>query len=312
MAKRSTNQARKEYQKERRRLQQIVRRGTAKGFIFPEDIIPPIVEHPTRKQVQQIKSVTPQKLYKHAKFVDFSTGEIITGKEKLEQTKRTRKVALPKPTSVGKRGKRSTSVGVILEPPITAEERHAINVQRGRKAWETRRSRMTDEEYAKYKEQFVQRMKAAREKKVHPSEPYYPTISVIDKVREAVENIDKQFGVIDTVRSDISSLKREAYPYFPVEQRKRGLLAILDETIEEYGDDIGEFEEYLLQNMDVINECLRTIRFDSGKHAGEKIQEAFGTVGKILNGGYSLSPWKAEMIHYMAEYYEEYTVQDED
>lgn len=45
--------------------------------------------------------------------------------------------------------------------PLTAEERSA----RARKAWQTRVSRMTEEQYAEYKKEFVQRTKQARQER---------------------------------------------------------------------------------------------------------------------------------------------------
>ena len=95
MAKRVKSEAQKEYQKERRRLLQAVRRGEQKGFIFPEDVVPPLPSRVTKKQLQQIKETKPSDLYKVARWLDRETGELVSINEAKIST-RTRKIESPK------------------------------------------------------------------------------------------------------------------------------------------------------------------------------------------------------------------------
>ena len=93
MAKRVKSEAQKEYQKERRRLLQAVRRGEQKGFIFPEDVVPPLPSRVTKKQLKQIKETKPSDLYKVASWLDRETGELVSINEAKIST-RTRKIEI--------------------------------------------------------------------------------------------------------------------------------------------------------------------------------------------------------------------------
>lgn len=303
MAKRVKSEAQKEYQKERRRLLQAVRRGEQKGFIFPEDIVPPLPSRVTKKQLQQIKETKPSDLYKVASWLDRETGELVSINEAKVST-RTRKIESPK-TTIPKAEidvKTPRVQGRKQRPTLTKEQKHLIAVERGRKAWKTRRAKMSDKEYQEFINQFKQRMQIARDKK-HKNEADYPTISVIDKVKEKVEEMDRvYYQSIDNLQDNITNLKREVPPWFKIENRKGHLMAIFQDTIDYYEDNLSDLEDYLLSQMDSIDTHLDIIRYDS---KSEKVENSFVVLGNILNRG-ALTPSQAESLSEMTEYYEDY------
>ena len=303
MAKRVKSEAQKEYQKERRRLLQAVRRGEQKGFIFPEDVVPPLPSRVTKKQLQQIKETKPSDLYKVARWLDRETGEIVSSNEAKVST-RTRKIESPKTTTpkVEIDVKTPRVQGRKQRPTLTKEQKHLIAVERGRKAWKTRRAKMSDKEYQEFINQFKQRMQIARDKK-HKNEADYPTISVVDKVKEKVEEMDRvYYQSIENLQDNIANIKREVPPWFKIENRKGHLMAIFQDTIDYYEDNLSDLEDYLLSQMDSIDTHLDIIRYDS---KSEKVENSFVVLGNILNRG-ALTPSQAESLSEMTEYYEDY------
>lgn len=67
----------KAYQKERRRLQNIIYRGRKQGYIFKENVIPSIPKRVTQKSLQKIRELTSKDLYKKAEYLNINTGELI-------------------------------------------------------------------------------------------------------------------------------------------------------------------------------------------------------------------------------------------
>ena len=161
---------------------------------------------------------------------------------------------------------------------------------------------MSDEEYQEYINQFKKRMQIARDKK-RQTEADYPTISVIDKVKEKVEEMDRvYYQSIDNVQDNIMNLKREVPPWYKIENRKGQLMAIFQGTIDYYEDNLSDLEDYLLSQMDSIDTHLDIIRYDS---KSEKVENSFIVLGNILNRG-ALTPSQAESLSQMTEYYEDY------
>lgn len=302
MAKRVQSEAQKEYQKERRRLLQAVRRGKQKGFIFPEDVVPPLPSRVTKKQLQQIKETKPSDLYKVARWLDRETGELVSTNEAKVST-RTRKIKAPKTTiPKAETDVKTPRVQGRKQRPKLTEEKHLRAVERGRKAWKTRRAKMSDEEYQEFINQFKKRMQIGRDKK-RQTEADYPTISVIDKVKEKVEEMDRvYYQSIDNVQDNIINLKREVQPWLKIENRKGHLMTIFQDTIDYYEDNLSDLEDYLLSQMDKIDTHLDIIRYDS---KSEKVENSFVVLGNILNRG-ALTPSQAESLSLMTEYYEDY------
>lgn len=108
MTRKHRTELQKLYQKQRRRLQQAVRRGIKQGYIFNEDVIPAMPKRVTKQALKKIESTKPNDLYKNATWLDIETGEIIPALEKRKE-KRSRK----------KRNKKEATDIVIDYPKIS-------------------------------------------------------------------------------------------------------------------------------------------------------------------------------------------------
>lgn len=101
--------------KELNRIKSFVHRASKRGYIFDQNVIPEMPKRITKSEVEKIKGITPQKLYKQAEFVVPHSGEIVSGTQgrkierqiasrKSEATKRARAIEkqadLPKISSV--------------------------------------------------------------------------------------------------------------------------------------------------------------------------------------------------------------------
>lgn len=73
-----------EYRKQRRRIQQNIRRMKKRGYIVPEKALPKKPKKITEASINRLKKVTPEELYKKSK-AKTETGKIITGTEKRKQ-----------------------------------------------------------------------------------------------------------------------------------------------------------------------------------------------------------------------------------
>ena len=68
-----------EYSKHRKRIKQLINRAQKRGYVFPENIIPPRPSKIYQKDINKLKSLTPEKLYSKAKYTDPLTNEIVSG-----------------------------------------------------------------------------------------------------------------------------------------------------------------------------------------------------------------------------------------
>ena len=76
-----------EYNKQRKALLQKINRAKKRGYIFSDDITPSIPKKPTKASIARLKKLSKE-LYKHARYVDVETGEILTGQEGKQFEKR--------------------------------------------------------------------------------------------------------------------------------------------------------------------------------------------------------------------------------
>ena len=229
-----------EYQKQRKRLQAIIRRGEKKGYQFEENLIPGRPKRVTKKQLEKIKGIKAEQLYKKAIYIDYDTGEIKSAEE----------------------------------------QRKEVRQEGQKKAQRTKRDRQRKEEIKKQLEQKYYDTLPDYEEPYEP-EPYYPTISIIDTIRARLERLER-----------ISNDKR-----IVIDERKRGLIAIFDDTIEQY-EDLHAYEEYLRAHEEDISELINEISYES---VSEKVEQSFVNLARILNQG-SLSLIQAESISRMSEY----------
>ena len=96
-AKTKTQLLKEQYRKERKRLQQTVRRLEKRGYgAYPGDqLIPDIPKRITEASIRRLKLITPDTLYKKMFFTDNDTGITMSGEEgrKYEREKRSKKSA---------------------------------------------------------------------------------------------------------------------------------------------------------------------------------------------------------------------------
>lgn len=78
-----------QYRKERQRIQRFIRSAEKRGYLFEEDILPPIPNTITKASVRRLAKLKPDFLYSHAHYVDPMTGEYMPAKRgRVEERKR--------------------------------------------------------------------------------------------------------------------------------------------------------------------------------------------------------------------------------
>ena len=70
----------KEYMKERKRIQSYLSKQRKFGLEFSKNILPKIPKRITEGSIRRLQKITPQKIQEQAVFVDKDTGEVIEGK----------------------------------------------------------------------------------------------------------------------------------------------------------------------------------------------------------------------------------------
>lgn len=78
-AKQTANQ--RAYAKQVRRINQFIARAEKRGYRFEADIIPQTPKRITKTAIENLKHLTPARLYEKATTIDYDTGEIISGIE---------------------------------------------------------------------------------------------------------------------------------------------------------------------------------------------------------------------------------------
>lgn len=69
-----------EYRKQRRRVQQFLRRAEKRGYQFDENVLPSTPKRITKKAVERLQKLTPEKLYKKSRYGGKATfGEVVKG-----------------------------------------------------------------------------------------------------------------------------------------------------------------------------------------------------------------------------------------
>lgn len=86
--KKRVSETRKEYNKQRKRIQNFISRNKKRGFLFDENILPKIPKRVTKASVNRLKKLTPEKLYSKAKHLDTETGEITKGLQASKELRR--------------------------------------------------------------------------------------------------------------------------------------------------------------------------------------------------------------------------------
>lgn len=88
MAKKKVSKTVVEYRKQRKRVQQSIRRAEKRGYVVPENFLPDIPKNITKSSVNRLKKLDTNKLYSKSIKVDYETGEIIPGdKARIQERK---------------------------------------------------------------------------------------------------------------------------------------------------------------------------------------------------------------------------------
>lgn len=69
------------FAKERKRIQRFIRRAEKRGYTFEENLIPDMPSRVTAKQLERIKALKPEELYKHATYKVPNSNVSVTGTE---------------------------------------------------------------------------------------------------------------------------------------------------------------------------------------------------------------------------------------
>ena len=95
MAKSNTQKA---YERNRKRLQEAVKKAEKRGYEFTSQVIPDRPQKITQASVRRLEKIKTEDIYKKARFIDYETGEIIEGvdyrkyeKEQAKQLQKERK-----------------------------------------------------------------------------------------------------------------------------------------------------------------------------------------------------------------------------
>lgn len=86
--KKRISETRKEYNRQRKRIQNFMSRNKRRGFLFDENILPKIPKRVTKASVNRLKKLTPEKLYSKAIHLDTETGEITKGLHASKELRR--------------------------------------------------------------------------------------------------------------------------------------------------------------------------------------------------------------------------------
>lgn len=86
--KKRISETRKEYNRQRKRIQNFISRNKKRGFLFDENILPKIPKRVTKASVNRLKKLTPEKLYSKARYLDTETGEVTKGLQARKELRR--------------------------------------------------------------------------------------------------------------------------------------------------------------------------------------------------------------------------------
>ena len=110
-----------QYKKERKRIQNLMYRGRKKGYIFKENILPKIPKNISEKSIERLRKLTPEKIYKGAKFVDVETGVYTSAKAHKKEVKK-QAIEKAKATKALRKKEKEFKATYMPEPPTIEYE----------------------------------------------------------------------------------------------------------------------------------------------------------------------------------------------
>lgn len=132
MAKKKSHklsQTRKEYNKQRKRIQSFLSKARKQGYIFDENVLPQIPKKITKASVSRLEKLTPQELYKKAVYVSRETGEIETPEEHKKRIRKEAKVK-EKETKARKKKQAKKKQGYPKPEPPKQKPKKKVNEDR--------------------------------------------------------------------------------------------------------------------------------------------------------------------------------------
>lgn len=108
----------KEYNKQRRRLKEAVKRAEKRGYSF-SDFIPDPKYVVTKSEVERLKRIKGQEFYKYGKYYDIKQHKYISG---IERKKQEQKIAARKAAETRKRRKNFVDLGYRGPEPDDADD----------------------------------------------------------------------------------------------------------------------------------------------------------------------------------------------
>jgi hypothetical protein len=106
MARKNTaSETMKAYNKERARITRQIKRMEQRGYLLPENVLPPRPKRITKSSVARLAKIKTPDLYTKSRYVDQETGEILTGEggRKLERSTAAKRAAQTRKTGVKQR-----------------------------------------------------------------------------------------------------------------------------------------------------------------------------------------------------------------
>lgn len=94
VSKKQLSDVQQAYRKERRRIQRQIRRMENRAYDVPS-LLPGIPKRITQASVNRLKKISTEYIYKHSRYIDTDTGEILTGEQgrKRERKEATRRAS---------------------------------------------------------------------------------------------------------------------------------------------------------------------------------------------------------------------------
>lgn len=200
MARQKLTPIEAEFAKEKRRIQQIIRRAKKRGFILPITAIK-TPEEITREDILELQTITPETLYRNAQFKDPMSGEIFTGEEgrQIERYRSHKKAAETR------RGARAKKEEIHRQHPRSSElskeyTQESARIKQFIKRAQNRGYVFSDDILGERPRQITQ-ADVDRLKALTPEELY--------KQAEYVSKIDPNTGEVTEIISGTEGRKRE-------------------------------------------------------------------------------------------------------
>ena len=223
--KKKQTQAQKEYKKEQQRIKRFIRRAQERGYIFPDNVLPPTPKRITKASVQKLKKIRPEQLYAKAYYADYDTGEVISGTKRRKQERSQSAIR----SSITRQRKRDELEKSMLRHEMEAYDEPIY-----------KESELYSDEY--YDTDFQAPPTSRKEP---------PDTSIVDKIHEAI--------------SRLPGVQYEGKKTIFIDPYKDMLDSLLDDRIDVSEDigQLNEYIDYLTANESKIFEMLEPNDFPS-------------------------------------------------